>query len=193
MPWTWSGQTLRGTGPQKYPALVAAPLVTTGRSPREVPSICRATVGGGAARWQAATAGGRVGRRFGVGPRICALARVTYESKDNAGHKFWVARYGRYAIRIDATRPGVYPWFISLEGRSIRKAVVPDRDQAADAVSGTLDELPARCRRCDPSPIANCTAARQTAVDLHVEVRSVCRCLSSLVGLRRPGDGLGCR
>jgi hypothetical protein len=70
-----------GTGPQKYPALVAAPLVTTGRSPREVPSICGAIVGGGAARWQAATAGGRVGRRFGVGPTICALARVTYESK----------------------------------------------------------------------------------------------------------------
>jgi hypothetical protein len=81
MPWTWSGQTPPGTGPQKYPALVAAPLVTTGRSPREVPSICGAIVGGGAARWQAATAGGRVGRRFGVGPRICALARVTYESK----------------------------------------------------------------------------------------------------------------
>ena len=37
------------------------------------------------------------------------MARVTYESNDNAGHKFWVARYGRYAIRIDATRRGVYP------------------------------------------------------------------------------------
>src|SRR5829696_2137352 len=34
----------------------AAPLLTTGRSPREVPSICEATVGGGTARWQAATA-----------------------------------------------------------------------------------------------------------------------------------------
>jgi len=91
MPWTWSGQTPRPTGPQKYPGLVAAPLVTTGRSPREVPSICGATVGGGAARWQAATAGGRVGRRFGVEPRICAMARATYESKDHAGHTFWVA------------------------------------------------------------------------------------------------------
>jgi hypothetical protein len=70
------------------------------------------------------------------------MARVTYESKDNAGHKFWVARYGRYAIRIDATRPGVYHWLISLEGRSIRKGVAPDRDEAADAVSDTLDELP---------------------------------------------------
>jgi hypothetical protein len=121
------------------------------------------------------------------------MARVTYERNDNAGHRFWVARYGRDAIRIDATRPGVYHWFISLEGRSIRKGVVPDRDEAAGAVSDTLDELPARCRRCDPWPIANCTAARQTAADLYVEVRSVCRCLSSLVGLRRPGDGLGCR
>jgi hypothetical protein len=38
------------------------------------------------------------------------MARVSYESKDNAGHKFWVARYGGYAVRIDATRRGVYPW-----------------------------------------------------------------------------------
>jgi hypothetical protein len=45
------------------------------------------------------------------------------------------ARYGRYAIRIDATRRGVYPWLIQLKGRSIRKGVAPDRDQAADAVS----------------------------------------------------------
>jgi hypothetical protein len=82
------------------------------------------------------------GRRFGVEPRICAMARVTYESKDNAGHKFWVARYGRYAIRIDATRRGVYPWLITLEGRSVRNGVAPDRDQAADAVSDALDELP---------------------------------------------------
>jgi hypothetical protein len=73
---------------------------------------------------------------------ICAMARVTYQSKDNAGHRFWVARHGRYAIRIDATRRGVYPWLISLEGRSVRKGVAPDRDQAAAAVSEALDELP---------------------------------------------------
>jgi hypothetical protein len=44
--------------------------------------------------------------------------------QDNAGHRFWVARYGRYAIRIDATRRGVYPWLITLEGRCgpIRRA-----------------------------------------------------------------------
>jgi hypothetical protein len=70
------------------------------------------------------------------------MARVTYESKNNGGHKFWVARYGRYAIRIDATRRGVYPWLITLEGRSVCKGVAPDREQAADAVSDALDELP---------------------------------------------------
>jgi hypothetical protein len=53
------------------------------------------------------------------------MARVTYESKDHAGHKLWVARYGRYTIRIDATRRGVYPWLITLEGRSVRKGVAP--------------------------------------------------------------------
>jgi hypothetical protein len=42
------------------------------------------------------------------------MARVTYQSKDDAGHTFWTARYGRYVIRIDANRPGVYRWLISL-------------------------------------------------------------------------------
>jgi hypothetical protein len=70
------------------------------------------------------------------------MARVSYESKDNAGHKFWVARYGRYAVRIDATRRGVYPSLITLESRSVHNGVAPDRDQAADAVNDALDELP---------------------------------------------------
>jgi hypothetical protein len=61
----------------------------------------------------------------GGSARIRAMARVTYKSKDNAGHKFWVARYGRYTIRIDATRRGVYPWLITLEGRSVRNGVAP--------------------------------------------------------------------
>jgi len=69
------------------------------------------------------------------------MARVTYQSKNNGGHKFWVARYGRYTIRIDATRRGVYPWLITLEGRSVPKGVAPDRDRAADSVSDALDEL----------------------------------------------------
>jgi hypothetical protein len=70
------------------------------------------------------------------------MAGVTYESKDHARHKFWGAGYGRYGIRIDATRRGVYPWLITLEGRSVRNGVAPDRDEAADAVSDALDELP---------------------------------------------------
>jgi hypothetical protein len=47
---------------------------------------------------------------------IPSMATVQYESKENAGHRFWTARYGRYAIRIDANRPGVYPWLISPGG-----------------------------------------------------------------------------
>ena len=42
----------------------------------------------------------------------------------------------------DATRPGVYPLLLSLKGRSTRNGIAPDRDQAADAVSDALDELP---------------------------------------------------
>jgi hypothetical protein len=76
-----------------------------------------------------------------VGVTIPGMARVRYESRENAGHKFWVARYGRYAIRIDATRPGVYRWLISLEARSVRQGVAPDRDEAARAVSEALDEF----------------------------------------------------
>jgi hypothetical protein len=56
------------------------------------------------------------------------MARVTYESKDDAGHKFWVAHYGRYVIPIDANRPGVYRWLITLESRTVRNGVAPDRD-----------------------------------------------------------------
>jgi hypothetical protein len=70
------------------------------------------------------------------------MARVTYESKDDAGHRSWTARYGRYVIRIDANRSGVYRWLISLEGRSIRKGLASDRGQADAAVSDALDELP---------------------------------------------------
>jgi hypothetical protein len=50
----------------------------------------------------------------------------------------WVARHGRYAIRIDANRPGVYHWLITLEGRRARRGTAPI------VASDTLDELPAR-------------------------------------------------
>jgi hypothetical protein len=73
---------------------------------------------------------------------IPGMATVQYESKDNAGRKFWTARYGRYAVRIDASRAGVYRWLITLEGRSVRKGVAPDRAEAAAAVRDALDELP---------------------------------------------------
>jgi hypothetical protein len=70
------------------------------------------------------------------------MAKVQYESKENAGRKFWTARYGRYAIRIDANQPGVFKWLITLERDTVRKGVAPDRDEAAAAVSDALDELP---------------------------------------------------
>jgi hypothetical protein len=66
------------------------------------------------------------------------MARMQYESKDDGGHRFRHARYGRYA----ANRPGLYRWVITLEGRSIRKGTAPGRDEAADAVSQALEELP---------------------------------------------------
>jgi hypothetical protein len=69
------------------------------------------------------------------------MAMVRYESKDDAGHQFWTARYGRYAIRIDANRPGVFKWLISLEASSVRNGVAPNRDGAAAAVRDALDEL----------------------------------------------------
>jgi hypothetical protein len=50
---------------------------------------------------------------------------VQYESKENAGHEFWTARYGRSAIRIEANRRGVYPWLITLAGSSVHKGVAP--------------------------------------------------------------------
>jgi|Tabmets5t2r1_1033131.scaffolds.fasta_scaffold68787_2 hypothetical protein len=40
------------------------------------------------------------------------MALVQYESKDNAGHRFWMARY---AIRIDINRPGIYRWLTPHE------------------------------------------------------------------------------
>jgi hypothetical protein len=32
------------------------------------------------------------------------MAAVQYESKENAGHKYWTGRYCRCAVRIEANR-----------------------------------------------------------------------------------------
>jgi hypothetical protein len=93
-------------------------------------------------RWRSALASGLRESNGWAGRYDLAMAKVQYESKDDGGHRFWTARYGRYAIRIDANRPGLYQWIITLEGRSIRKGTAPGRDEAADAVSQALEELP---------------------------------------------------
>lgn len=61
------------------------------------------------------------------------MATLQYESRENMGRKFWTARNGRYAIRINAKQPGVYPWLITLAGRSVRMGSPP-----------TLPRLPAQ-------------------------------------------------
>jgi hypothetical protein len=75
---------------------------------------------------------------------IPAWRRCSTSPKENAGRKFWTGRYGRYAIRIDANRPGIYRWLITLEGRSVRKGPAPGRAEAAAAVIEAPDELPPR-------------------------------------------------
>jgi hypothetical protein len=41
------------------------------------------------------------------------MAKVQYERKDDAGHKFWTARSGATPLRIDANQPGLYRWMIT--------------------------------------------------------------------------------
>jgi hypothetical protein len=85
------------------------------------------------------------------------MATVQYESKDDSGHRFWTARHGRYAIRIDANRPGLYRWVITLESayppifagcgmsdRIVSKRVVPP---PGAALSLTRRQLAPRRRR----------------------------------------------
>ena len=100
-----------------------------------------------------------------------------------------MARSGRYAIRIDATRRGVYPWLITLEGRSVRKGVAPDRDQAADAVSDALDELPARSRRSDARGSQHGPMLSDATVSCSFAIQRLPSSLL-LVDLARPGAGL---
>jgi hypothetical protein len=56
---------------------------------------------------------------------ILGMAVVQDESKENAGPRFWTARYGRYAIRIDANRPSICRWLITHKGRMVRNGVAP--------------------------------------------------------------------
>jgi molybdopterin biosynthesis enzyme len=44
-------------------------------------------------------------------------------------------------LQIDANRPGIYRWLITLGSRTVRSGVAPDREEAAAAVSDALDEL----------------------------------------------------
>jgi hypothetical protein len=56
-------------------------------------------------------------------------AKVQDESKDD-GAQVLDGRYGRSAIRIDAHRPGLDRWVITLEGCSIGKGPASGRDEA---------------------------------------------------------------
>jgi hypothetical protein len=70
------------------------------------------------------------------------MATVQYESKENAGRKFWTGHYGRYAIHIDGNRPGVYRWLITLEGAAQSARGRLNRDEAAAAVSDAWTSCP---------------------------------------------------
>ena len=77
-----------------------------------------------------------VGWKLTISPwRRCGTKQRT------TGHRFWTARYGRSAIRIDANRPGLDRWGITLEGRSIGKGPALGVTRPADAVSRVLAEL----------------------------------------------------
>ena len=61
---------------------------------------------------------------------LSALLSSTTTVKFNAAALVRTDLLTRYqahesAIRIDATRRGVYPWLITLEGRSVHKGVPP--------------------------------------------------------------------
>jgi hypothetical protein len=76
------------------------------------------------------------------------MAKVEYESKGDGGTGSGRPAMAATPSRIDANRPGLYRWVITLEGRSIRKGTAPGRDEPADAVSQALEGFPAS----DPSP-----------------------------------------
>jgi hypothetical protein len=106
------------------------------------------------------------------------MATVQYESKENMGRKFWTGRYGRYAIRIDANRPGRLPVAHHPGGSLSPQGGRPNRNEAA-AVSDALGRV------ATPPEVVDVMladrelgATRQTAAGLRVEVSAsavVCR------------------
>jgi hypothetical protein len=70
------------------------------------------------------------------------MITVQYELKRNGEHRFWVGRHGRYSIRIDANRPGVFRWMITRNSRSVASGVAADRDEAANDAAAALGQLP---------------------------------------------------
>jgi hypothetical protein len=78
VPWTWSGKRRAG---QLRRSDHLAGSSGHNRCPPRAAVDRQVTNGGGAARWQAATARGGVGRRVALNLRSAPWARVTYESK----------------------------------------------------------------------------------------------------------------
>jgi hypothetical protein len=58
------------------------------------------------------------------------MKKVRYQSKGRRRAQVVDGRYRRSAIRIDANRPGLDRWGITLEGCSIGKGPASGRDEA---------------------------------------------------------------
>jgi hypothetical protein len=72
------------------------------------------------------------------------MASIAWASHEHDGHRFWTARHGRYSLRIDANKPGVYRWSIqdvTDDNRRVAWGLTPDRGTAARAVSAALARL----------------------------------------------------
>jgi hypothetical protein len=67
--------------------------------------------------------------------------KVMWAGYENQGRRFWTGRYGVYACRIDAKRPGVYQWMVTKDSRTVREGTVPDRSAADNAVDQALLDL----------------------------------------------------
>jgi hypothetical protein len=85
----------------------------------------------GRPRWRSVLALGLHGSSGGgLEAYDLAMATVRYQSRGRRGAQVLDGRYGRSAIWIDANRPGLDRWGITLEGCSIGKGPAPGRDEA---------------------------------------------------------------